>query len=477
MRFLAVLCATSVVLGSVASAATPPDDLEIFPSLHCVHRSDVPLVENVMEAKWSPDSATLALVWFARLPSSRSVTGYHEQEIADALDLRTGVLRPLGVGDEVDWSGTGAFVSYWGPNGDELRVAKKNGEVVARLAPTIPRIAWVGDGLLFIQNKLIKEWREGAVRTVSLIGDRYVPRYPRDDLYFSADGTRFTITRYSLDGTLERFLGLTSTGDAAPLDADGARYIEWAPVGATLMLRYLDRIEVRDLDGETRVSPLASPGLVHTWAPDGKTLLLGQVSPTIPGGNAYDPFRVWDARTAPPVATLPNVLGARTFSPDGRYFVGVSRTGLQSTRLEVYRCGGTPDGARADANAPARLASIDAGGGRLVRPTSGEISQFLQNSHTGIDVATPFGQMITADDDGVITFVEWYPVGGNRVCVQHTGGLESCFYHTSVPLVTPGQRVARGQPVALIGMTGVTTGPHVHWEVKLNGRIVDPLAR
>src|SRR5258706_13541082 len=82
-----------------------------------------------------------------------------------------------------------------------------------------------------------------------------------------------------------------------------------------------------------------------------------------------------------------------------------------------------------------------------------------------------------ADDDGVITFVEWYPVGGNRVCVQHTGGLETCVYHTSVPLVFTGDRVARGQPVALIGMTGLTTGPHVHWEVKLNGRIADPLGR
>src|SRR5882762_6640494 len=143
MRFLALVCAGSIVLGGVATAATPPDDPEIFPSLHCVQRSDVPLVENVMEAKWSPDSTTLALVWFAKLPSSRSVTGYREVEIADALDLRTGALRPLGVGDEVDWSGTGAFVSYWGPNADELRVAKKDGAVVARLAPTIPRVAWV----------------------------------------------------------------------------------------------------------------------------------------------------------------------------------------------------------------------------------------------------------------------------------------------------------------------------------------------
>ncbi|HEX9093470.1 MAG TPA: M23 family metallopeptidase, partial [Coriobacteriia bacterium] len=73
--------------------------------------------------------------------------------------------------------------------------------------------------------------------------------------------------------------------------------------------------------------------------------------------------------------------------------------------------------------------------------------------------------------------VGWESFGGNGVCVAHGGGLESCYYHTSSALVSVGQRVARGQPIALIGMTGVTTGPHVHWEAKLFGRIVDPLAR
>src|SRR4029077_15892522 len=69
----------------------------------------------------------------------------------------------------------------------------------------------------------------------------------------------------------------------------------------------------------------------------------------------------------------------------------------------------------------------------------------------------------------------WVPVGGFRVCVMHAGGLESCDYHTSLPLVAIGDHVTRGQPVALVGMTGLTTGPHVHWEAKLNGRIVNPL--
>jgi len=61
--------------------------------------------------------------------------------------------------------------------------------------------------------------------------------------------------------------------------------------------------------------------------------------------------------------------------------------------------------------------------------------------------------------------------------VQHAQALETCYYHTSAPLVTVGQHVERGQPVALIGMTGVTTGPHTHWETRQGGRIVDPLMR
>jgi murein DD-endopeptidase MepM/ murein hydrolase activator NlpD len=63
------------------------------------------------------------------------------------------------------------------------------------------------------------------------------------------------------------------------------------------------------------------------------------------------------------------------------------------------------------------------------------------------------------------------------VCVQHAAGLETCYYHASVVLVSVGERVARGQSIALVGMSGLTVGGHVHWEAKLNGKIIDPLSR
>jgi murein DD-endopeptidase MepM/ murein hydrolase activator NlpD len=114
---------------------------------------------------------------------------------------------------------------------------------------------------------------------------------------------------------------------------------------------------------------------------------------------------------------------------------------------------------------------------RALRPVVGAITQVLTPRHTGIDLAAPLGALIVADDDGVVTAVGWVAVGGRRVCVGHPSGVESCAYHTSAALVRVGDRVARGQPIALVGLTGVTTGPHMHWEATVGTRIVDPLAR
>jgi len=114
--------------------------------------------------------------------------------------------------------------------------------------------------------------------------------------------------------------------------------------------------------------------------------------------------------------------------------------------------------------------------GQLSWPVHGVITQYFWWGHTGVDLAAPYGTGIASSDDGVVVATGWVAVGGLRVCVQHSGGLQTCYYHTSAVYVTPGEKVARGQLIAAIGLTGVTTGPHVHWEVKLNGVAVNPLA-
>jgi murein DD-endopeptidase MepM/ murein hydrolase activator NlpD len=114
--------------------------------------------------------------------------------------------------------------------------------------------------------------------------------------------------------------------------------------------------------------------------------------------------------------------------------------------------------------------------GRLSWPVGGVITQYFWWGHTGVDLAAPFGTGLGAGDDGVITATGWVPVGGLRVCVQHAGDLTVCYYHTSAVYVSVGQQVARGQIIAAIGLSGVTTGPHVHWECKVGNQFVSCLS-
>jgi len=457
--------------------ATPrPPVTEPF---RCTERVPIPDVDHVVYATWSPDATKLAISRVVTLASPRTITGWEEEFFLDSFDVRTGELRPLGVGERPQWSADGRYLSYWGWDGT-LRIAV-GGFVVADIPATMPEARWVGETLYFMSKDEIQAWNaESFVRTIAHLPSETAAEYPSDDVYWSADGERFTLTRYSLDGTLERFLGTTTTGDLTPLDLPQATFTEWAPSGESLFVQYPDRVELHAMDGSARSSSLrAFAGPVHGWTPDGRALLMGRISPTIPAGDALDQFKVWGADGEPQTtATLPNLLGQRVFSPGGEYFTGVSRTSLYGTRLELYRCGAGPASSGAstgDPTVPSRLAAIQADPRRFARPVAGAITQFVQGSHTGIDVAAPFGSVIVASDDGVVDAIGWVQVGGRRVCVLHARGLESCYYHTSAALVTIGDRVVRGQPIALIGMTGVTTGPHVHWEAKLLGRIVDPL--
>ena len=114
--------------------------------------------------------------------------------------------------------------------------------------------------------------------------------------------------------------------------------------------------------------------------------------------------------------------------------------------------------------------------GRLAWPVGGVITQYFWWGHTGVDVAAPSGSGLGAGDDGVVTATGWVAVGGLRVCVQHAGDLNVCYYHTSNVYVSVGQQVARGQIIAAIGLTGVTTGPHVHWECRVGNQFVSCLS-
>jgi len=113
-------------------------------------------------------------------------------------------------------------------------------------------------------------------------------------------------------------------------------------------------------------------------------------------------------------------------------------------------------------------------GGYHAWPVGGWISQYFWAGHTGVDIAAPYGSGLAASVNGVISQNGWVAVGGLHICVK-SGNLEECYYHLSAAYIPVGTQVSAGQIVAAVGLTGVTTGPHVHWETKIDGRFVNPL--
>jgi len=116
--------------------------------------------------------------------------------------------------------------------------------------------------------------------------------------------------------------------------------------------------------------------------------------------------------------------------------------------------------------------------GAFVWPTSGTISQRFRWYHQGVDIANKAGTPVLAADAGKVLIAGWPDnVGyGNRVVIDHGNGFVTLYAHLSRVSVTAGQTVKRGDLIGLIGSTGRSTGPHLHFEIRASGKAQDPLA-
>lgn len=94
--------------------------------------------------------------------------------------------------------------------------------------------------------------------------------------------------------------------------------------------------------------------------------------------------------------------------------------------------------------------------------------------HYGIDFGVPEGTEVFACSSGKVVLAENRISTGNSIVIEHLPGLYSIYYHLSEMNVTEGQKVKKGDRIALSGKTGMVTGPHLHWEVRLNGQAVNP---
>ncbi len=128
--------------------------------------------------------------------------------------------------------------------------------------------------------------------------------------------------------------------------------------------------------------------------------------------------------------------------------------------------------------------AIVLGTGQFALPSVAEVSSSFgwrmhpilgyQKFHAGMDFGADYGSPIMAADRGVVIFAGWYGGYGNAVIIDHGNGLTTLYGHSEELYVVEGQTVQRGQAIAAVGSTGLSTGPHLHFEVRRDGEPIDP---
>jgi murein DD-endopeptidase MepM/ murein hydrolase activator NlpD len=98
----------------------------------------------------------------------------------------------------------------------------------------------------------------------------------------------------------------------------------------------------------------------------------------------------------------------------------------------------------------------------------------LQNRHSGIDIAAPIGTQVKAINPGIVKLAHNLLITGNTIIIDHGWNVYSAYSHLSKMAVNVGEKVKRGQKIGEIGSTGFSTGPHLHWTVKINSVYVNP---
>lgn len=117
----------------------------------------------------------------------------------------------------------------------------------------------------------------------------------------------------------------------------------------------------------------------------------------------------------------------------------------------------------------------------LIKPVSGIISSrfgarssIRSSAHTGLDIATSTGTPISAAASGTVTFSGWKGSYGKLLVITHSNGVQTYYGHCNSLYVSAGQTVSQGQTIAAVGSTGNSTGPHLHFEIRVNGVAYNP---
>lgn len=162
---------------------------------------------------------------------------------------------------------------------------------------------------------------------------------------------------------------------------------------------------------------------------------------------------------------------------------------IGEAQAKLQQLGFTPAQAKALQSHDAFVAPVGGPLGQPFGPTSFGLEpplmykgQFYPHFHTGIDIEAPIGATVVAAADGVVALVATSTDGrghttgyGTYIVVAHAHGYYTLYAHLSGVSVRAGDLVRQGQPIGLVGTSGNSTGPHLHFEVRLNGEFLDPL--
>ncbi len=163
------------------------------------------------------------------------------------------------------------------------------------------------------------------------------------------------------------------------------------------------------------------------------------------------------------ISSLDQLGALRTSALTGAATVGIS-LGLtrNATTADWFRANSAP-------NLWPVEGQVTASFGERIDPFNGEGA-----SHSGVDIGSSYGHAVVAPADGVITFADFQGGYGKAVMMDHGHGISTRYGHLSGFAVTPGQHVHRGDTIGYVGTSGRSTGPHLHYEVRINDTPVNP---
>ena len=266
----------------------------------------------------------------------------------------------------------------------------------------------------------------------------------------------------------------------APLESGGATGMAMAPTAAAQPIAYAPkRAFVPQAEPESAPSvQAAGPLRIRGRASDGLywSLRAAGASAEVAAQYLAALATQMDVGEVPQGSGFDMVLGGN----HELLYAGLSEVGGPSLQLVKWSANGRAEWINA-ANAE-RPAPVESG---MMMPVNGHITSYFGNRyhpilhftrfHAGLDIGASWGSPIVAAGDGRVVGAGWAGGYGREVQIAHGGGVVSLYGHMSEIVASPGSYVRRGQLIGYVGSSGLSTGPHVHFEVRMGGQPVNPL--